>query len=136
MRNIVVLFAGLFFTGFVSIAQQTGEEVRKEVKREVRLKEVNGEKQLIITTTENGLSIGEIYRGEEAEQKLEELKKEGMVDLAEGSEREKQLEVHVEENERGKLIVKVITIENGERVEELYKGRKAKKKLKEIEGDM
>ncbi len=51
-------------------------EDKKEIRKEVKMIEENGEKILTIVTTENGVSKEEIYKGEAADKKLAELEKE------------------------------------------------------------
>jgi biopolymer transport protein ExbD len=51
------------------------EKVKKEVKKEVNVEKVNGEKVLTIKTTEDGKTTTQVYKGEEANKKMEELSK-------------------------------------------------------------
>ena len=49
-------------------------ETKKEIRKEVNVEEVNGEKVLTISTTENGNTKKEIFKGAEADKKMAELK--------------------------------------------------------------
>lgn len=57
-----------------SVSAQTATS--KEIKKEVNLEEVNGEKVLTIKTTEGTSTKTEVYKGAEADAKLAELEKE------------------------------------------------------------
>lgn len=48
-------------------------EVKEEVRKEVKMEEVDGVKKLTIRTESNGKVEEEIYMGEEADKKLKEL---------------------------------------------------------------
>ena len=48
-------------------------EVKEEVRKEVKMEEVDGVKKLTIRTESNGTVEEEIYMGEEADKKLKEL---------------------------------------------------------------
>lgn len=76
MKKLIVttlIFASaLIFSN--EIAAQTATS--KEVKKEVNLEENNGEKVLTIKTTENGKTTTEVFKGEEADTKLTEMKNE------------------------------------------------------------
>lgn len=72
----IALFALLTLgaAGISSLNAQTEKEkVTKELKKEVTVEEVNGEKVLTIKTTEDGKTTEEIYKGAEAEVKLREM---------------------------------------------------------------
>lgn len=73
MKLIFGFAAMIFFTSqsFAQTPQHEAKEVRKEVNVEVE----NGETVLTITTTSDGTEDVEVYKGAEAEAKLEEMKK-------------------------------------------------------------
>lgn len=117
-------------TGFVLIAScplfaQPAQKEKKEVIKKVEVQEVNGEKVMTITTTENGVQTQEVHTGVEAEQRLNEfpLKEEG---------NEVRKEVNYEEV-NGEKVLTIVTIENGVTSTEVYKGAEAELKLKEIQ---
>jgi uncharacterized protein YdaU (DUF1376 family) len=78
MKKITLTLA-LF--GFFSIAntvtaqEKVKKEVKKEVRKEVNVEQVNGEKVLTIKTIEDGNTTTEVYKGEEANKKMDELSK-------------------------------------------------------------
>lgn len=77
MKNIIVLVAVLLFGGFTgSVFAQERKEVKKEIKsikKEVKIEENNGETTLTIVTDENGKKTKEVYKGKEADAKIQEL---------------------------------------------------------------
>lgn len=56
----------------ISVRVET-EEQPAAISRDVLMKEIDGEKVLTVTTTENGKTSTETYKGAEAETKLKEL---------------------------------------------------------------
>ena len=102
---------------------QEVKEVKKEIRKEVNLKEENGEKTLVITTTENGVLTEEVYKGEAAEAKMAEF------ETKEGEVRE---EVNVIENNGEKTLTVTKTV-NGETTVEVFTGTEADAKLKEMD---
>jgi hypothetical protein len=120
MKKIALLGLIIIGSGVVT-AQTEKKEVRKEVKMEV----VDGEKTLTINTTKGGKSTNEVYRGAEAEQKLQEI---------EGSVKSEIITEDVKvTDENGEKVVRITRNENGKVTEEVYKGAEADKKLKELE---
>jgi len=124
MKKIIAL------TGFALIASiplfaQPAQKEKKEVIKNVEVQEVNGEKVMTITTTENGVQTQEVVRGAEAEQRMQEfpLKEEG---------NEVRKEVNYEEV-NGEKVLTIVTTENGVTSTEVYKGAEAELKLKEIQ---
>jgi hypothetical protein len=124
MKKIIAL------TGFALIASaplfaQPAQKEKKEVIKNVEVQEVNGEKVMTITTTENGVQTQEVVRGAEAEQRMQEfpLKEEG---------NEVRKEVNYEEV-NGEKVLTIMTTENGVTSTEVYKGAEAELKLKEIQ---
>lgn len=75
MKKIILCIASfaLITISNQSIAQST---VKKEVKKEVTYEEHKGEKHLTITTTKNGKTTSETFKGAKAEAKLKELEAE------------------------------------------------------------
>ncbi|MEN9440305.1 MAG: hypothetical protein RLZ33_381 [Bacteroidota bacterium] len=119
---IVIATALLSLIAFGSQAQEV-KEVKKEIRKEVNLKEENGEKTLVITTTENGVLTEEVYKGEAAEAKMAEF------ETKEGEVRE---EVNVIENNGEKTVTVTKTV-NGETTIEVLTGAEADAKLKEMD---
>jgi hypothetical protein len=124
MKKIIAL------TGFALIAStplfaQPAQKEKKEVIKNVEVQEVNGEKVMTITTTENGVQTQEVVKGAEAEQRMQEfpLKEEG---------NEVRKEVNYEEV-NGEKVLTIMTTENGVTTTEVYKGAEAELKLKEIQ---
>ena len=68
--TLTIVVFSLFLIGN-NVSAQTA--TAKEVKKEINVKEVNGEKVLTINTTEGTNTKTEVYKGTEAEAKLAEL---------------------------------------------------------------
>lgn len=81
-KLVLALFATILGTCAIAQNSVATEEVKKEIKKEVIVKEVNGEKVLTIITSENGISTEEIFKGEAAEKKLADIEKENAKDPA------------------------------------------------------
>lgn len=124
MKNIIAL-TGLALIASNTLFAQPVQKEKKEVIKNVEVQEVNGEKVMTITTTENGVSTQEVLRGAEAEQRMNEfpLKEEG---------NEVRKEVNYEEV-NGEKVLTIMTTENGITSTEVYKGAEAELKLKEIQ---
>lgn len=116
------MFAGLP----VIVSAQKTKEVKKTVEVEV-IKE-NNDTKTVIRTTENGKVKEEIYKGSEAEAKLEEIRKEQNTN----EPKDHALEVEVQEI-NGKKTVKVTETINGQTTVTEYEGKAADKKLKELQ---
>jgi hypothetical protein len=69
-------------------AESTG---RKEIRKEVKMIEENGEKTLTIGTTENGITKEEIFKGAAADKKMTELEKEEAKDPAKREAAKKEI---------------------------------------------
>lgn len=110
-----------------AIYAQAREEVKSEIRKEVKLEEENGEKVLTIRTSSNGTETVEVYRGEEADKKLQELQ----VNEAPGKVRE---EVMVEEV-NGEKVIRIDRTVDGKTTHEEFRGAEADQKLKEINTD-
>ena len=119
---LFVIFAGL---PVLFNAQKT-KEVKKTVEVEV-IKE-NNDIKTVIRTNENGKVKEEIYKGSEAEAKLQEIRKEQNTN----EPKDHALEVEVQEI-NGKKTVKVTETINGQRTVTEYEGKAADKKLKELQ---
>lgn len=123
----LVLSTGLF-------AQEKERKIEKEevrsIKKEVRMEEENGQKTLTIIISENGQETKEVYEGDAADTKLEELMSE--YDIEKAAEVNK--EVKVEEID-GLKRVTVITKEGGKETVEVFEGPDADKKLMELESE-
>ena len=76
------MVASIFALGW-SINGLAQEEEKQELRKEVRIEENNGVKTMTITTSENGEVSEEVFEGEEAEAKLQEMN-------AAGEEKEKK----------------------------------------------
>jgi hypothetical protein len=104
------------------IYAQAREEVKSEIRKEVKLEEENGEKVLTIRTSSNGTETVEVYRGEEADKKLQELQ----VNEAPGK---------VREEVNGEKVIRIDRTVDGKTTREEYRGAEADQKLKEINTD-
>ena len=113
----------ILFSFFVTSA--FAQEPVRQVKKEVQLEEENGIKTLTIKTLENGEEKVEVFEGAEADKKLEEL---GGVTNSEKIKKEVKLV-----NENGKKKLTITTTNNGVVSEEVFVGKEAEEKLKEIE---
>jgi hypothetical protein len=124
MKKIITLI-GFALVASAPLFAQPVQKEKKEVIKNVEVQEVNGEKVMTITTTENGVQTQEVVRGAEAEQRMQEfpLKEEG---------KEVRKEVNYEEV-NGEKILTIVTTENGVTSTEVYKGAEAELKLKEIQ---
>ena len=119
---LFVIFAGLP----VLFSAQKTEEVKKTVEVEV-IKE-NNDIKTVIRTNENGKVREEVYKGPEAEAKLQEIRKEQKTN----EPKDHTLEVEVQEI-NGKKTVKVTETINGQTTVTEYEGKAADKKLKELQ---
>lgn len=107
------------------------KSVKKEIRKEVRMEDNDGVKTLTIITDDNGVITEEVFEGEAAEAKLEELMPQ-MEDVTIEEERvEERVEVEVDDDGNLKS-VKVKTLRNGKESVEVLEGEAAQKKLEEI----
>jgi len=113
--NLIIAVFCTFFTLTVSA----------QVKKQVTMEEVNGEKILTIRTNENGTEQVEVLKGEAADKKMAELN-------ANATANKVTEQVIVEEHNNEK-VVKVIKNNNGVETIEEYKGEAAEQKLAELE---
>eukprot|EP01006_Ploeotia_vitrea_P005403 TRINITY_DN117312_c0_g1_i1.p1 TRINITY_DN117312_c0_g1~~TRINITY_DN117312_c0_g1_i1.p1 ORF type:complete len:174 (+),score=24.99 TRINITY_DN117312_c0_g1_i1:26-547(+) len=152
----IILVCLVAVCGFTAFGQKEGK--KKEIRKEIRMEEENGEKVLHVSTTENGKTTEEVYKGAEAEAKLKEIEAEAKVlekeaaadpnkkvvlereEVKESGDKKKskknseevRQEVKVGEKD-GVKTVKVRTTKNGMVKEEVYEGEAAEKKLQEME---
>lgn len=120
MKNCNRIILGVFLLGFGNAFAQEKVVIEKEVKMEV----VDDEKVLTITTTENDKQTLEVFKGDDADQKLKEL---------EGSEEQVVTEEIKLEEINGEKTLTIERNENGTISQETYKGQAAEDKLKQIE---
>ena len=73
MKNITLCLT-VFILIAVSSQVNAQKTVKKEIKKEVKVEDKNGIKTLTIETTEDGKTTSEVYTGDEADKKIEELK--------------------------------------------------------------
>ena len=108
-----------------------------QIKKDVKMTIENGQKVLTIETTEykNGKETltKEVFIGEKADQKLEELKKEQLI-----SENEQDLKSEIWDDVRfeevdGYKKLTIIHNENGSVTEKVFIGEEAEKKLQELQ---
>lgn len=74
MKKIILSLAAMTLV-MLSNQAQAQTEKKKEIQKEVKMVEDDGVKTLTIKTTENGKTTTEIYKGEDAEKKMNELHK-------------------------------------------------------------
>ena len=91
MKKIVLFIFTLTLGSFVMAQEKVKEEKKIEISKEVKMIEESGEKILTIVTTENGVTTEEIFKGEAADKKLAELKKEEAKDLSKREAAKKEI---------------------------------------------
>ena len=123
-----LILSGIFMLISVMTFAQQKEAQKREIKKEVEMTEENGQKKLVIKTEENGKVTEEVYKGEEADKKLAELKGEHKT-LQDGQE---TVEIKMEEV-NGEKKLTVIENKGGMKAEKVYVGEEAEQKLKEYE---
>lgn len=125
-----LLLSGVFLMlATISFGQQK-EVQKREVMQKVKMTEENGQKKLIVKTNDNGTITEEVYVGDEADKKLEEIQ----GSHKELKEDQKTVEVKMEEV-NGEKKLTVIENKGGVKTEEVYVGEEADIKLKELEGN-
>lgn len=124
--NKSLIITGLFALNFglISFAQEKTNS-NTEIRKEVEMEEVNGEKVLTIRTTANGTVSAEVFKGEAADKKLAELQKEH------GEAQQVREEVMVKEI-NGEKTVTITRTENGLVSTEVLTGTDADRKLEEL----
>jgi len=99
MKQIKVI-AATFALGLITFGTQAQDH--KKVQKEVNIEIVNGEHTLTIKTTENGETNTEVYKGEEAIKRMEELHNEheggNMHEEDEDVIIEKRIEIDIDED--------------------------------------
>lgn len=124
MKNILILLS-LHVAVVGSVCAQEQQIEHKRTK-EVEVIEEQGEKKLIIRTSENGRVTEEVYTGLEADKKLEELN----AEMPEANEQVKQ-DIRLEML-NGKKTLTIRSTKDGVSTEEVFEGEKADQKMKEL----
>lgn len=147
-----LLITGIFGLFLLpAVAQTPKKEVKKEVN--VNMEQVNGKKILTVTTTTDGVKKVEKFEGDAADQKIQELENEAkgmqakMADkkvtvTKKGSQTETNQvikenimkEVKVEDVDGVKTLT-IKTIENGKESIEVFKGKEAEEKIKQLNSE-
>lgn len=130
---IIFNFFALLTFAQINIEKQDSTQIKKDVKMTFE----NGQKVLSIetTSTQNGTTRTnkEVFTGEAADKKLEELKKENLTVSEEtGVKKAVWDDVRYEEIDGYKKLT-VIHNENGTITEKVYIGKEAEEKLKELQ---
>ena len=123
-RSIAVAVFGILS---FNASSQVNKEEKREVKKEVIMKETEGEKVMTISTNENGKVTEETYKGVEADKKMNELQQESAVSVQKVRE-----EVKVEQV-NGEKVVTIVRNIDGKETVEVLKGEAADAKIKEME---
>lgn len=76
MKKIGLFIFALTLGSFAMAQEKVKAETKVEITKEVKMVEENGEKTLTITTTENGVTTEEIFKGDAADKKMAEIQKE------------------------------------------------------------
>jgi hypothetical protein len=125
MKNQLYILLIFGLIPVISISQQ-----KKEVKTSVEVKVVkeNEETKVVIRTNEDGKVKEEVFRGEEAEKKAEEIRGRYKVDEAD----DKKVEVRVEIINGQKVMT--VSETTGDKVSvKVYQGDEVDEKLKEMD---
>jgi len=75
MKKITLFIATLTLIAVSTQVNAQTQTIKEEIKKEIKLEDVNGVKTLTIETITNGKKSTEVYKGEEAEKKVKELEK-------------------------------------------------------------
>lgn len=124
MNSIYTIFTILFLV--LTAPTAMSQEKNKEVRKEFRMEDQNGIKTLYVTTTENGVTREEVFKGDEADAKMKEF-----IDQQPQMQKEIKKEIDVREH-GGEKTVTIRTTEDGKTTEEVFTGLEAEKKLKEV----
>lgn len=74
MKKVTTIISVIaFLTILTGTALAQSSSTKMKVSKEVNVEDKNGEKVLTISTTENGKTTKEVYKGAEADAKLKEL---------------------------------------------------------------
>lgn len=106
MKKIgIVIGALVFSTAVFGQVENQKKEVKKEVKieREIKVTEENGQTKLEETTIENGVVKQEVFVGDAAKKRLEELKKEEAKAEGKGMRMEKRVKMETKEVEKEEI---------------------------------
>ncbi len=137
MYSKFISFIFIFSSIWVSAQKDIQVSDTIQIKKDVKMTIESGQKVLTIETMEykNGKETltKEVFIGEEADQKLEELKKEQLI-----SENEPELKSEIWDDVRyeevdGYKKLTIIHNENGSVTEKVFIGEEAEKKLKELQ---
>ncbi len=123
MKSLIQFFSIL---SILLVSSSVFAQAKKEIRKEVKMEEHNGEKQLTIVTNENGKVTEEIYKGEAADKKLAEMNQ------AESMKKEVREEVKVE-MVNGEKVMTIRRIENGNETIEVIKGDEVDQRMKAME---
>lgn len=72
MKKAIIIL-GLLLSGGVLITSIGQNDKKKEITKEVKVEDVDGEITMTIITSQNGESTREVYKGEAANEKMKEL---------------------------------------------------------------
>jgi len=122
-----LLFATVLLSAIVGYGQQSKVAVKKEVKKEVKLESVSGEKTLTIETEEGGITKTQVFRGDQVDDKLKEME----AFVAGVNEMQETIEIKLEEIDGNNKLTISRTTAN-ETTEEIFLGDEADKKLEEL----
>ncbi len=137
MYSKFISFIFIFSSIWVSAQKDIQVSDTIQIKKDVKMTIENGQKVLTIETIENNKGQAtvskEVFYGEKADQKLEELKKEKLI-----SENEPELKSEIWDDVRyeevdGYKKLTIIHNENGSVTEKVFIGEEAEKKLKELQ---
>lgn len=124
MKNILILLS--LHVAVVGSVYAQEQQIEHKRTKEVEVIEEQGEKKLIIRTSENGRVTEEVYTGLEADKKLEELN----AEMPEAKEQVKQ-DIRLEML-NGKKTLTIRSTKDGVTTEEVFEGEKADQKMKEL----
>lgn len=110
----------------------SSNQEHSRVKKEIKLEMVDGKDHLTVTTTIDDKTTTETFEGKEALEKMKELEQE-KTESSDGNQKMER-DVSVRIDEKGKTVT-IRTSDNGKKSEEVYTGKDADKKLKELEAE-
>jgi hypothetical protein len=134
-RNSIGAMAVCLIT--ITACAQEREEVPTQltsISKEVRMEIEDGVKTMTITTTENGTKTEEVFVGDAAEAKMEEINSGTGTEtttLPDGESMEETIEIDVTEVD-GVSVVTIVSTVGGVETIEVYQGAEADKKLEEL----
>lgn len=130
MKKIGLLTGALLLIGLSQQACAQKKTERKEITKEVKVTEDNGEKVVTVVSSEDGKSKTETYKGAEADKKLKEL--DGSDAPMDAPKMENGRNINMNEINGVKTLT-ITTVENGKSKTETFTGADAEKKMAEIE---